>query len=142
MTARVRLLIAVLLLAAAASFVIATIVGSNETGDGSATSEGGIERRIPGDGDEVLQQQPVGIDLAPSYELTSLVIHPNRQLSDGVEVLSEVQHSTGLNQYLFSPGSGRLIESLSADTNCVVASFVLIARRDEVSTVAWCFEVS
>ena len=55
---------------------------------------------------------------------------------------AQVDHIEGLNRFEFAPGEGRLIEALSPDTNCAVATFVLIARPEEADTARWCFEVS
>ena len=71
-----------------------------------------------------------------------MVILPSDNATEGVDVTTEVDHMEGLNRFEFAPGEGRLIEALSPDTNCAVATFVLIARPDEADTARWCFEVS
>ena len=90
----------------------------------------------------MLQQQRVAVVLDTRYRLSSLAIFASEQSSGGVDVTAEVDHIKGLNRFEFVPGDGRLIEALSPDTNCAVATFVLIARPEESDTVRWCFEVS
>ncbi len=135
--------LAILLLVAAglAGFWLAAVVGDGSTGP-IVSGHSAVEGLIPARDSEVLQQQPVGIDLSAPYELISLVIHPNSSSTGGVEVISETRHVDGLNQFLFRPGPDRLIDALSPDTNCAVATFALTARRDDIATAKWCFEVS
>ncbi len=141
---RMRALIAALAAAGVAALVIAALVGSGgpSTGGSAVTAGPAVDRVIPEPGDEVLQQQRVGVVLDPRYRLTSLVVYPNDRLSGGVNVFDEVVQIAGLNSFEFAPGEGRLLESLSPDTNCVRATFVLIARPEESDTTQWCFQVS
>ena len=123
--------------------VVAALVGSGSDDAGSAaTASPAVDRVIPNPGDEVLQQQRVAVVLDARYRLSSLVVYPRDQLTGGVDVTAQVDHINGLNRFEFVPGNGRLIDALSPDTNCVVATFVLIARPEEADTVRWCFEVS
>lgn len=142
MPRRVWLAIVALLAAGAAGLWVATLVGND--GDDPAVSgrHPAIEELIPARGSEVLQQQPVGIDLSAPYELASLVIRPRASPGGGVEVIGETDRTAGLNRYLFSPGPGRSIEALSPDANCAVAVFAPIARRADTDAIEWCFEVS
>ena len=140
---RIRVSIAALLLFGILGFVVAALVGSgDDDSDRAATASPAVDRVIPNPGDEVLQQQQVGVVLDARYRLSSLVVFPSGQSSNGVDVTAEVNHVEGLNRFEFDPGEGRLIEALSPDTNCAVATFVLIARPEEADTVRWCFEVS
>ena len=138
---RIRVGIAALVVFGILGLVVAALVGS----DDDAAVEGAtgpVSRLIPPFGDEVLQQQRVGVVLNVRYRLISLVVYPSEQTSGGVNVTAQVDHMEGLNQFAFAPGEGRLIEALSPDTNCAEADFALIARPEEVGTVRWCFEVS
>lgn len=123
-------------------FVLSAVVGGDDDQDISISGNQAIEAIFPPRGAEVLQQQTVGIDLAPPYRLTSMRIFPNDRFTDGVEVISEVDEVSGLNQWTFSPAEGKLIEALSPDTNCVFATYVEIARPEESITIDWCFQVS
>ena len=140
---RIRVSIAALVVFGILGFVVAALVGSgDDDADSAATASPAVDRVIPNPGDEVLQQQRVGVVLDARYRLSSLVVYPSEQVGNGDDVTAEVNHIEGLNQFEFVPGEGRLIEALSPDTNCVVATFVLIARPEEADTVRWCFEVS
>ena len=140
---RIRVGIAALAVLGIVGLVVAALVGSGDDDSKSAiTATPAVDRVIPDPGDEVLQQQRVGVVLDARYRLVSLVVYPSDQLTGGMDVTAEVDHIEGLNRFEFVPGESRLIEALSPDTNCVVAGFVLIARPEESDTVRWCFEVS
>ena len=140
---RTRVGIAALALFGIAGLVVAALVGSGQDDSNrSVSASPAVDRVIPSPGDEVLQQQRVGVVLDTRYRLSSLAIFASEQSTGGVDVTAEVDHITGLNRFEFVPGDGRLIEALSPDTNCAVATFVLVARPEESDTVRWCFEVS
>ena len=139
---RVRVGIAALVVFGIGGLVVAALVGSDEDSNTAVTSSPAVDRVFPEPGDEVLQQQQVGVVLDARYRLTALVVYPSDRVSDGVDVTADVDHVEGLNRFEFAPGEGRLIEALSPDTNCAVATFALIARPEETDTVRWCFEVS
>ena len=84
----------------------------------------------------------VGIDLAPGYRLVRLTISPNSNCQFGVDVTSQTRYVEGLQQYLFTPGEGQLIEALAADDNCAVAVYEEISRPGETETIDWNFTVS
>lgn len=139
---RIRVSIAALILFGILGFVVAALVGSGDDADEAVTASPAVDRVIPNPGDEVLQQQRVAVILDARYKLSSLVVYQSEQLTGGVDVTAQVDHIEGLNRFEFVPGEGRLIEALSPDTNCAVATFVLIARPEEADTARWCFEVS
>ncbi len=139
---RIRVSIAALILFGIAGLVVAVLVSGEDDTDGTATPSPAVDRVIPAAGDEVLQQQQVGVVLDPRYRLSSLVIYPSSGAGGAVDVTGEVVHVEGLNRFEFNPGAGRLVEALSPDINCAVATFVLIARPEEADTVRWCFTVS
>ena len=142
MPIRLRLLIAALVLLGVGGFVLAGVVGDDSSGDISISGNAAIDAIIPTRGAEVLQQQSVGIDLAAPYRLTKLIIAPTDDPAAGIDVSEQVQERTGLNQFLFTPDDGKLIEALSPDLNCVFASYIEVARPADTLTVDWCFEVS
>ncbi len=139
---RIRISIAALIAFGVVGFVVSVLVSGDDGADEAATASPAVDRVIPAAGDEVLQQQQVGVVLDPRYRLSSLVVYPNFASGGGVDVTDEVVRVDGLNRFEFNPGAGRLIEALSPDTNCAVATFVLIARPEEADTVRWCFSVS
>ena len=139
---RIRVSIAALILFGILGFVVAALIGSGDDVDEAVTASPAVDRVIPSPGDEVLQQQRVAVVLDARYRLSSLVVYQSEQLTGGVDVTAQVDHIEGLNRFEFVPGEGRLIEALSPDTHCAVATFVLIARPEEADTARWCFEVS
>ncbi len=139
----VRVAVAALLVVGVVVLVLAALVSDNDSGaDVTVSSNPAVNTLIPARGDEVLQQNRVGVDLDARYRLTSLVIYQSGQRSDGVDVTSQVRHSSGLNLWEFVPGEGRLIEALAADTNCATATYAPIAQPAESGSITWCFEVS
>ncbi len=139
---RIRVSIAALILFGIAGLVVSALVSGEDDSDNAATASPAVDRVIPAAGDEVLQQQQVGVVLDPRYQMSSLVIFPGSGTTGAVDVTDEVLHVEGLNRFEFNPGAGQLIEALSPDVNCAVATFVLIARPEEADTVRWCFSVS
>ena len=138
-----RVTIAALGVMGVVALVIAALIGTRGgSGTASFSVAGAVNRLIPAEGHEVLQQQQVGVVLDSRYRLTALLLYPSDSLSAGVDVTSQVRHSAGLNLFEFAPGEDRLIESLWPDTNCAEAVFVLIARPEESDKVRWCFQVS
>ncbi len=135
-------MVAGLVIFGAAALVIAALVGGNGTPPSETEASIAVDRLIPAPGDEVLQQQRVGVVLNPRYRLTSLVIYPNDRYTGGVNVSAQVQEVEGLNLFEYAPGEGRLVESLSADTNCARATYVLISRPEDSDNINWCFEVA
>ena len=140
---RVRIGVAALIVVGIGGLVVAALIGSGGDDTGAAvTSSPAVNGVFPQPGDEALQQQQVGVVLDARYRLASLVVYPGEQATGGVDVTAQVNHIEGLNRFEFAPGEGRLIEALSPDTNCAVATVTLIARPEESETVRWCFEVS
>ena len=94
------------------------------------------ERLIPREGDEVIRQAELGIDLAPGYE-GALVLN-------GVEIPDdELRVVAPQNQVFFTPGEGKAVEALHAGSNCAQA---VVWRSSEGRgtandrTVTWCFD--
>lgn len=123
-------------------FVVAGLIGNSGGDDVSVLNNPGIDALIPNRGDEVLQQQPVGIDLAPGYQLVRLTISPNVNCQFPVDVTSQTRHVEGLQQYIYTPSEGQLVDALAADDNCVVAVFEEIARPGDTETIDWTFTVN
>jgi len=130
-------LIVFLLVVGIGSFVLAGFSGGGGR-DGQPQVNGGvnpIESMFPRDGDEVLQQVSVGLDLDAAWE-ADLVINgtliPPNQLDGNA--------STGI--YSFTPDSGKVIERLDPDQNCAVGLMHLIRDPTQTSTVRWCFTAS
>ena len=138
-----RAAIAALIAAGIAGYAAAVMTGGgNDRGDVTTTANPAVDRLIPQRGDETLRQSRVGVRLDSRYRLTSLTIYFNNRFSDGINVTSEVSHSSGLNLWQFTPGEGRLIQALSPDANCATAAYEPIARPGDIGTISWCFQAS
>jgi hypothetical protein len=96
---------------------------------------GHIERLIPTPGSKVLQQETIGIDLAPGYE-GSLALNGTPIPDDQLTLVPQ------LNQVLFTPGPGKDHETLPSGQNCLVATYwPATAGRAESTSHSWCFSV-
>ena len=120
----------------------AGLVENSGRDDQSVASNPAIDALIPNRGDEVLQQQSVGIDLAAGWQLVRLTISPDGNCGFPVDVTAETRYVEGLQQYVFTPDEGQLIQALSADENCAMATFAEIANPTNSETIDWVFTVS
>jgi hypothetical protein len=131
---RYRLLIAVLVVGAFAALFAG--VRATDTGDDEPVDREVVERLIPGDGDEVIRQAELGIDLAPGYEGTLLV--------NGIEIpVDELRLVPEQNEVFFTPGEGKAVEELRAGPNCVEAVAWKSAQGRGTAndkSFRWCFE--
>lgn len=129
----IRHLVSLLLLAVVVVCIVVLVERSSS--DTVNLDGGNIERLIPTPGSKILQQDGIGIDLAPGHEATLAldgVIIPNDQM---VIV-------PALNQYTFKPGAGKVFEALPVGENCLVATYWLTRTGPDVSTTrSWCFTV-
>ena len=95
-----------------------------------------VEELIPNQGDEVLSQTDVGIDLIDGYtaELTL----------NGTEIPeSQLRRFEGLNRVTFRPDEGMVINKLRPDQNCATALYWPIAQgRQAAQSFTWCFTAS
>ena len=134
---RYRLLLAVLLGAAAVALVVGILVTDTSPRDDDAPSEV-VERFIPKPNDEVLRQAELGIDLAPGYDGTLAV--------NGVDIPVEDQRRVPeQNQVFFTPGEGKAVEQLGAGPNCAVATVWKAADGPGTAndrSFTWCFEAT
>lgn len=136
-----KLIFVGLIAAGIAMFVAAGVVGRNDAPD-EALRIPGVEALIPERGDEVLQQQRVGIDLEPGYVVRSFGISPDARCGALVEVVDFAPVTGGLNQYLFQPDEGKPIIALAPDTNCVRIQIENLQRPGDTDDVEWTFTVS
>lgn len=143
---RTRIVVLLVLAVAVAGFVVAGLSTDTDDGSGVAVSGAdgasggaptGVERRIPGDGDEILGQETIGIDLAPGWTGELLLLPGNGQ---AVQLPSDEVKVTALNELLYQPGEGKTVERLSGDY-CVAATIWDQVRGREASerVETWCF---
>ena len=117
--------------------MIVAIVAAVRIGSGRETPEiPGIVSLVPGNGENVLVQSPVGLVLRPDYdaalEINGVAIPPD-----------QIEPPLNPGEVLFKPGVGKVITQLLPDRNCVTAE---VWRRDlgsaEASTRDWCFRAN
>ena len=117
--------------------MIVAIVAAVRIGSGRETPEiPGIVSLVPGPGENVLVQSPVGLVLRPDYdaalEINGVAIPPD-----------QIEPPLNPGEVLFKPGIGKVIDELLPDRNCVTAE---VWRRDlgraEASTRDWCFRAN
>ncbi len=143
MPRRQKLIFATFMFVGLGFFVVAGVIGGNGSRDDiSVVNNPAVDGLIPGRGDEVLQQQTVGIDLAAEYRLVELTISPDARCSAPVDVTQFTRHVEGLQQYLFAPAPGTPIEALAGEFNCARAVFEEIARPGEFEEIDWSFTVN
>jgi hypothetical protein len=135
------LIFAVLLVAGIGMFVGAGLIGRSDPPD-AALRIPGVEALIPERGDEVLQQQQVGIDLEPGFVVRSFTISPDARCSAPVELVDFVRPTDGVNLYVYQPDEGKPVVALSPDDNCVHVVIEDIQRPGELTDVEWAFTVN
>lgn len=141
---RTRTWIAVFFIIGAVVFTTAVVVNNNVS-DNSSLDVGDsliIKQIFPQEGDQVLQQSSVSIQLDARYKLVRMMIHPNNDFtSAGVDVTDAARHVSGLNLWRFTPQVEERIKLLSSGTNCVTASYAPIAEPHATKQKRWCFTV-
>lgn len=106
-----------------------------DSGDDVTGGGGVIQQLIPPRNAQIVQQQEVGLRLAPGYDAELTV--------NGTPIpTTQLDKTTGLNLITFQPGPNKVIEQLDAGENCVLATFWRVETGpDESSTFSWCFSV-
>ncbi len=121
-----------LLTIAAVCLVLVARLGTSDT---SELDGGRIQRLIPVPGAKILQQDLIGIDLAPGYE-AALTLNGVPLPLDQTYVVPQI------NQTTFKAGPGKAFEVLPAGQNCIIASYWQSAFGPAVSSSrTWCFTV-
>ena len=146
---RTKIIVIAVLIVAVGAFTLA--IGAADTGNddgvvisgqpGQVSTTDGIDGVVPADGAEVLSQQSIGIDLAQGWtgELTLLPA-----TGAAIPIPSDALQPSSLNELIFQPGPGQIIESLPTGQNCLRAVvWSLIEGRAATERVeTWCFDVT
>jgi hypothetical protein len=135
------LIFTALLIAGIGMFVGAGLIGRSDPPD-AALRIPGVEALIPERGDEVLQQQRLGIDLEPGFVVRSFTVSPDARCLDPVELIDFVRPTDGVNLYVYQPDEGLPVSALSPDNNCVHVVIEDIQRPGELHEVEWSFTVN
>jgi hypothetical protein len=95
-----------------------------------------IELLAPRPDENVLSQAQLLIDLTTNYDASFVI--------NGVTIPDdELQKRPELNQVIFNPGPGKLVEKFPAGRNCVEADIYRIdGVEEDVPPARWCFNVT
>jgi hypothetical protein len=95
-----------------------------------------VELQSPAPESSVLSQAQLLIDLTTNYDASFVV--------NGVTIpADQVQKRPELNQVIFNPGPGKVIEKFPAGRNCVEATILRVdGGQEDVPAVRWCFNVT
>jgi hypothetical protein len=136
---RYRLLIAGALVAAGVALFVAIQSTNTEedTPPRVAARPEVVEHLFPPNGDQVLRQTELGIDLASGYE--GLLIVNGQPIPE-----DELRRVPEQNQVFFLPGEGTTFPELPGGTNCVTAVVWKSSegRGAADQTFRWCFEAA
>jgi hypothetical protein len=144
---RFKIIAVVVLAVVAVMVVVAYNLAADSTGDPVASSGGTreyVERIIPQNDSQVLQQGTVGVDLVTGWtgELTiDNVAIPASDLDADEAAGGNV--ASGLERITFTPGPGKVLEALPEGPVCAKAIVWdrSAGRGNSQHTVSWCFEV-
>jgi hypothetical protein len=146
---RFKIIAAVLVTAAIAAFVAAYLSTADSDDTSSGGSNGFVERLIPAQNTQLVQQGTVGIDLAAGWE-GQLVIDgtsiPAEQLDFYVKPKAvggtTIPSVNSGNVLQFTPGEGKVLDALPVGNVCANASVWKTAEGpDSARLVTWCFDV-
>jgi hypothetical protein len=95
-----------------------------------------IELLAPRPDEQVLSQAQLLIDLTTNYDASFVI--------NGVTIPDEeLQKRPELNQVIFNPGPGKVVEQFPAGRNCVEADiFRIDGAQEDVPPARWCFNVT
>lgn len=136
-----RTILVLLVVGALGLFFLAGRLAESGDQESVTVSGGTVDRLIPGDQDEVLRQNPIGIDLAPGWGLQSLTVTKGSTSYEIPEDQWDVTSELGL--YQFVPGDSKVLETLPADQVCARAVvFELVDPTNTRVLPEWCFTVA
>ena len=95
-----------------------------------------VERTIPAEGAEILQQQQIGIEVGAPFRVSTLTIDRVPIDEDNLIRRDEV------NQVFYQPGEGLEFEVFPPGRVCAIAEVEQATTGEPVRSVEWCFEVT
>jgi hypothetical protein len=114
---------------------IALLVFVVDSGDDVTAGGGAIERLIPANNSQIVQQQEVGVQLRPGFDATLRV-------NDTDIPEAQLKKTTGIYQVTFQPGPDKAVKQLEPGPNCVTVTYWRVEVGPEDSSQhAWCFTV-
>jgi hypothetical protein len=103
---------------------------------GGVTGRRAVEHFVPNEGDLILRQDQVGVDLKAGYD-ADLVIEGHLIPED------QLDKNEPLNQVFYRPGPDKEVRALDAGEMCVVARVRDVTKPDDPpDDVRWCFRVA
>ena len=136
-----RVLTTLVIIACIAGLVIAAQHTQRGDKEDAATVSGKVSKTIielvaPTAESNVLSQAQLLIDLTTSYDASFVV--------NGVTIPDDqLQKRPELNQVIFNPGPGKVVEKFPAGRNCVEADiFRIDGAQEDVTPARWCFNVT
>jgi hypothetical protein len=95
-----------------------------------------VELQAPTPESNVLSQAQLLIDLTTNYDASFVI--------NGVTIPDDqLQKRPELNQVIFNPGPGKVVERFPAGRNCVEADiFRIDGGQEDVPPARWCFNVT
>ena len=136
-----RLVISVILAAAAAGLVFGFSLSRSQSTT-PLYRDPAVAELFPRPGDQVLRQDRVGVTLKPDFTLAQdnspgFLIGQTGIPDDQLEVIP------GLNQYFFTPASGKEVAQLPAGRVCASLHIKPVGSSDSQShSFTWCFNAS
>ena len=93
-----------------------------------------VESIAPGNGDTVLRQIDLVIDMQVGYDIELFV--------DGRLIPpSEISHTEATGRYVWAPGPGQTFEEWSLGTHSVGITYERLSGRVDVGNLSWVFRV-
>ena len=147
---RTKVIVTVVLALAFGGFALAVITADTDgqdeatvSGEPGETSDAeGVVAHSPRDGAQVLAQQPFSIRLSPGWTGELLFLPGN---GAAVPIPEDELEVTALNELVYQPGDGKVIERLpEGTTSCVLATIwdQVRGREGTETTEQWCFEIT
>ena len=120
--------------------VTGTGTDGEDGGGGPDAPADGVEAVFPRDGDEILGQERIGIDLAPGWTGELMLV---KEGGDAVTLPEDELLRDELNRILYQPGPDRAVERLSGEYCLAATIWDQVRGRDASQRVeTWCFSAT
>ena len=136
-TTRRVVITALLLFAVGLLFWAAQFTGDPDP-PAAGVIDSAVEQVVPGNGDAALRQGQIGIDLEPGW--TAVLAVDGREIPE-----DQLRRNDPESQLFFTPGDGRVIESLAPGPHTATALVwrpVASETRDDAEPFSWSFRAA
>jgi hypothetical protein len=125
--------------AAALALLVVGLSGTRPTAAPITYSDPAVQSLQPEPGVLALRQEAIAVTLKPNYGLAQQA-GPGMSINDTPIPQDQVQVQPGLNEYSFSPGSGKVLSTLPPGRNCAsILIKVASDPSDQGHAFGWCF---